>query len=255
MPSIAAIAPLIILPFAALALLAQQVAAPEHRFDLRALDLLARANGELFDPRRPLEQPFLNALEFDFGAYDFALDDDCLDVRELWTTLVPALTEQFLGEPVRVTTDGHELVVEGDQRAHDAARRALEVVERWLGRTWTVELAELPIGALAELDGPVLNAREVETLLAAHPPVDSSQRCATTRRSARFRRERLAPFLSDFDVEVSMAGQGATDPQIFVARWGRDAVVWLTPHADGRVLASCMWRAGEPLGELRRWPV
>src|SRR5690606_5229478 len=109
--------------------------------------------------------------------------------------------------------------------------------------------------ALAGLDGPVLNAREVETLLAAHPAVDSSQRCATTRRSARFRRECLAPFLSDFDVEVSMAGQGATDPQIFVARWGRDAVVWLTPRAGGRVLAACMWRAGEPLGELRRWPI
>jgi hypothetical protein len=254
-PSIAAADTLINLPLAALAVLAQEAPAPEHRFDLRALDLLARANPEDFDPRRPLEQPYLNALELDFGYYDFTLDDDCSDVQQLWKTLVPALTEQFLGEPVDVTVEGHELVVEGDHRAHDAARRALEIVERWLGRAWTVELAELPIGALDGLERSVLTASEVDELLVAHPPVDSTQRCATTRRSARFRRERLAPFLSDYDIEVSMGGQGATDPQIFVARWGRDAVVWLTPHVDGRVLASCIWRAGEPLGELRSWPI
>lgn len=255
MPSNAVVAPLINLYLAALAVLAQEARASEHRFDLRALELLARTNPEEFDPRRPLEEPFLNALELDFGSYDFTLNDDQSDVERLWTTLLPELTEHFLGEPVKVTINGPELVVEGDDRAHDAARRALEMAERWLARAWTVELAELPIGALDGLERAVLRASEVDALLAAHPAVDSAQGRVTTRRGARFRRERTAPFLTEYCTLIARGGQGLTDPQVFLARWGHDAVVWVAPHVDGRVLVSCMWRAGEPLGELRRWQV
>jgi len=164
------------------------------------------------------------------------------------------IAEQFSGEPVDAHVDGQELVVEGDESAQRAARRALEVVERWLGRAWSVDLVELPCGALDaatnRATGSVLSTREVDALLAAYPSAVSTARRATTRRVARFSRERHVPHLYDHDVEVS-AIEGVTDPMIVVPRWGRDAVVWLAPHLDGRVLVSCLWRPGEPLGEPR----
>ena len=44
---------------------------------------------------------------------------------------------------------------------------AIGVLERWLGRTWSVEVAELPIGALTAVHRAVLSASEAETLLHA----------------------------------------------------------------------------------------
>lgn len=224
----------------------------EHRFDLRPLELLARASFEDFDPRRPLEEPFLSQLEFDSEGYDLTLDDDLDDVERVWREIVPNLATRFLGRAIDARVEGHELVIEGDHRARSATRSALAVVERWLGRAWVVELIELPRGALDAVRGPVLTPSEVDALLTAHPPVRWAQRRATTRRAARFQREHQTPLLSDYDIEVTNGGMGSADPVVYVMRWGSDALVWLEPHLDGRVHVSCIWRAGEPLGEPRR---
>jgi hypothetical protein len=247
-----------------LALAAQDPApAAEHRFDLRALELLARASREDFDPRRPLEAPSIKELEFDSGRFDLTLDDDSSQFEgdgdasdrsrseDLWREIVPAVAAHFLGEPLESRLEGCELVVVGDDRARAAARLGLALVERWMGRAWSLELIELPGAALDDVERAVLGPSEVDALLAAHPPVRRVQRRATTRRAARFEFDRLSPLVYLYDVEISDGGRGLTDPQVYVVRWGTDALAWVVPHLDGRAIVSCMWRSGEPLAEPR----
>lgn len=234
-----------------LALAAQEPSSEaEVRFDLRALELLARTHFEQLDLRRPLEDPYLNALEF--TPLDVTLDDDGAEVEQLWRSFAPALASQFAGRRLEAATRGHELVLRGDWRARSATRRALEVLEHWLARAWQVEVHSLPPEACAALTGAVLDAAGADALLARSPPLDSAHLVATTRRAASLRSGAVAPFLQDYETLVTREGVALTDPQVFVTRSGLEAAVWVATQVDGRVLVSAAARAATP-GASRPW--
>ena len=138
-------------------------------------------------------------------------------------------------------------------RADDAGlavfERTVAMVERWATRRWSVELIDLPPVAAAALDSALLTAREVDELLAAHPPSASRVRLATPRRAARFEELRNESFICDADVVHEVTSGMAAVPRIGVARWGRDTIVQVHSRSPATAFVDAFTWGGEPDGE------
>lgn len=140
---------------------------------------------------------------------------------------------------------GADYTLIADEVGRQVFESTVQLVERWASRRWSIELLDLPPEAASALDSAVLSAGEVDALVALHAPRVSRTRIATPRRAARFEELRKQSYIGDCDVDYIDSGL-SPDPQIYIARWGRDTHVRVHSRSSSSAFVDVETWGGEP---------
>ena len=231
---------------------AEPSATTKRWYDMRSLEALALFDPEGVDIRLPLESFQLDQLEPE--RYDLEYErTPRVEADNVGEIILELLGNDWSDGSVLVDFHQGFLAVEGTEETHAEVRTLLDTLSRSLLSQVSIELYELPAGALNLASGAVLGAEATATLLQSTQPRLVGKKPARIGHRTRLAAPSVRSLLYDYDVEVAQAAN-VTDPSVSVLHEGLELGALVIEQPNGRLFLR-MWGRDSELVGVRRWPM